>query len=46
MDQLLAMRVFVRIAEAGTFVKAADALDIPRPTGTKLVQELERHLGA
>lgn len=46
MDQLLAMRVFVRIAEAGTFVKAADALDIPRPTVTKLVQELERHLGA
>jgi LysR family transcriptional regulator for bpeEF and oprC len=46
MDQLLAMRVFVRIAEAGAFAKAADALDIPRPTVTKLVQELERHLGA
>jgi DNA-binding transcriptional LysR family regulator len=46
MDQLLAIRVFVRIAEAGTFAKAADALGIPRPTVTKLVQELERHLGA
>lgn len=40
------MRVFVRIAEAGTFAKAADALDIPRPTATKLVQGLERHLCA
>jgi LysR family transcriptional regulator for bpeEF and oprC len=45
MDQLLALRVFVRIAEAGSFVRAADSLDIPKPTVTKLVQELERHLG-
>ncbi len=45
MDQFLAMRVFVRIAEAGGFSKAADSLNIPRPTVTKLVQELEAHLG-
>ena len=45
MDQLLALRVFVRIAESGGFSKAADALNIPRPTVTKLVQDLERHLG-
>ncbi|HEY0341280.1 MAG TPA: LysR family transcriptional regulator, partial [Steroidobacteraceae bacterium] len=45
MDQLLALRVFVRIAEAGAFSKAADSLNIPRPTVTKLVQELEAHLG-
>src|ERR1700724_651430 len=45
MDQLSAMRVFIRIAEAGTFAKAADALNIPRPTATKLVQDLESHLG-
>ncbi|MHA7679683.1 LysR substrate-binding domain-containing protein [Cupriavidus sp. PET2-C1] len=45
MDQLLAMRVFVRIAEAGTFAKAADSLDLPKPTVTKLVQSLESHLG-
>ena len=45
MDQLLAMRVFVRIAEAGTFFKAADSLNLPRSTVTKLVQELEGHLG-
>ena len=45
MNQLLAMRVFIRIAEAGTFVKAADSLDIPKPTVTKLIQTLETHLG-
>ena len=45
MDQLLALRVFVRIAESGAFAKAADTLDIPRPTVTKLVQDLEAHLG-
>ena len=45
MDQLLALRVFVRIAETGAFVRAADTLSIPRPTVTKLVQELEAHLG-
>ena len=34
----------VRIAESGTFSKAADSMNIPRPTVTKLVQDLERHL--
>lgn len=46
MDQLTAMRVFVRIADSGGFAKAADSLNIPRPTVTKLVQDLESHLGA
>lgn len=45
MDQLLALRVFVRIAESGAFSKAADSMNIPRPTVTKLMQDLERHLG-
>ncbi len=45
MDQSLALRVFVRIAESGAFSKAADSMNIPRPTVTKLVQDLERHLG-
>jgi LysR family transcriptional regulator, regulator for bpeEF and oprC len=45
MNQLLAMRVFIRIAEAGTFVKAANSLNIPKPTVTKLIQTLEAHLG-
>lgn len=46
MDQLLAMRVFVRVVETGSFARASDQLDIPRSTSSKLVADLERHLGA
>ena len=44
MDQLLAMRVFVRISDAGSFAKAADTLDLPRSSVSKLLQDLEQHL--
>lgn len=44
MDHLLAIKVFCRVVEAGTFSRAADSLDIPKSTVTKLVQELEAHL--
>jgi LysR family transcriptional regulator, regulator for bpeEF and oprC len=43
-NQMLAMRVFVRVVEAGTFTSAADSLRMPKPTVTKLVQGLESHL--
>ncbi|WP_454917953.1 LysR family transcriptional regulator [Xanthobacter sediminis] len=46
MDQLAAMRAFVRVVEAGTFTRAADLLDMPKPTVTKLIQQLEAHLRA
>jgi DNA-binding transcriptional LysR family regulator len=45
LDQLLALRVFVRIADAGSFAKAADSLNIPRSSVSKLLQDLEQHLG-
>lgn len=45
MNQLLALKTFVRIAEAGSLAKAADTLDIPRSTVSKLLQNLEAHLG-
>lgn len=45
MDQFLALKVFARVVEAGTFTKAADSLQMPKPTVTKLVQNLETHLG-
>lgn len=45
MDQLLALKVFVRIAETNAFSRAADAMNVPRPTVTKLIQDLEHHLG-
>lgn len=44
MDQLAAMRAFVRVVEAGTFTRAADLLKIPKPTLTKQIQGLEAHL--
>ncbi|GLK74001.1 LysR family transcriptional regulator [Ancylobacter dichloromethanicus] len=44
MDQIAAMRAFARVVEAGTFSRAADLLDMPKPTVTKLIQQLEAHL--
>jgi LysR family transcriptional regulator, regulator for bpeEF and oprC len=43
-DYLTAVRTFVRVVEAGSFSKAADSLELPRNTVTKLVQSLEAHL--
>jgi DNA-binding transcriptional LysR family regulator len=44
MDQLAAMRAFMRVVEAGSFTKAAASLETPKPTVTKLIQTLEQHL--
>lgn len=44
MDQIAAMRAFVRVVEAGNFSRAADLVNMPKPTLTKLVQQLETHL--
>jgi DNA-binding transcriptional LysR family regulator len=44
MDHLLAIRVFARVVETGSFTKAADSLEIPKATVSKLVQGLEAHL--
>ncbi|APG17056.1 LysR family transcriptional regulator [Kosakonia radicincitans] len=45
MDQLQAIRAFARVVEAGNFTRAADSLEMPNATLSKLVQELEAHLG-
>ena len=44
MDQIQAMRIFVRVVEAGTFTRAADSLNLPKATVTKHVQALEERL--
>jgi DNA-binding transcriptional LysR family regulator len=44
MDQLGAMRAFARVVEVGSFTHAADVLDMPKATLTKLIQGLEAHL--
>lgn len=45
MDQLQAIRAFARVVEAGNFTRAADSLNMPNATLSKLVQDLEAHLG-
>ncbi|HBF29574.1 LysR family transcriptional regulator [Rhizobium sp.] len=44
MDQLSAMRAFVRVVEMGNFTRAAEVLDLPKATVTNLIQGLEAHL--
>ena len=44
MDQLSAMRAFVRVVETGNFIRAAASLNIPKTTVTNMVQGLEAHL--
>lgn len=46
MDQLRAMRVFVRVVDEGGFAKAARALDMAPAVVTRVVADLEAHLGA
>jgi LysR family transcriptional regulator for bpeEF and oprC len=45
MDQLAAMKVFVRVAETGSFTKAADALELSRAMVSTQVAALERRYG-
>ncbi|MGH8247879.1 MAG: LysR substrate-binding domain-containing protein [Gammaproteobacteria bacterium] len=45
MDRIEAMQVFVRVAETGSFTKAADGLGLPRATVSAAVQQLEANLG-
>lgn len=45
MDQLVAMKVFAKVAERGSFAHAADELDISRAAASGHVANLEKHLG-
>lgn len=46
MDRLWAMEVFVRVAECGSFTRAADSIGLANGTVTTCVRNLERQLGA
>ncbi|HEY5582361.1 MAG TPA: LysR family transcriptional regulator [Rhodoferax sp.] len=46
MDRLLSMRVFERVVDEGGFAAAARALDMSPAAVTRLVGDLEKHLGA
>jgi LysR family transcriptional regulator for bpeEF and oprC len=45
MDQLQGMRVFARVAELGSFARAADDLDMSRAMASSYVAQLEKHVG-
>lgn len=45
MDTLGRYRVFVQIAEMGSFIKAAHALDLPRASVSAAIQQLEADIG-
>lgn len=44
MDYFTAVKAFIQVVEAGSFVKAAQTLNLPRNTVTKHIQSLESHL--
>lgn len=45
MDRLQSMRVFAKVVEQGSFARAAQALDMSNAVVTRLVADLEHHLG-
>lgn len=45
MELLQSMQVFARLAELGSFTRAADAMQIGRPQVTRAIQDLETSLG-
>ncbi|MET3430935.1 LysR family transcriptional regulator [Herbaspirillum seropedicae] len=45
MDRLQSMRVFAKVVEQGSFVRAAELLDISNAVATRFIADLEAHLG-
>ena len=46
MDRLIAMQVFVEVAERGSLTQAADVLDMSRAMVSRYLESVERWLGA
>lgn len=46
MDRLRAMQAFVKVAESGSFVRAAEALGLSKASVSIIISELEAELGA
>jgi DNA-binding transcriptional LysR family regulator len=45
MDKFLEMRAFAAVVDGGSFVRAADALEMSKPTVSRYVSDLEQRLG-
>lgn len=46
MDKIYAMQLFVRVAELGSFTRAAETLSLPKGSVSRQIQALENSLGA
>jgi len=46
MDKLLAIKTFIQVVDAGTFTRGADVMNLPKSTVTRMVQALEKEVGA
>lgn len=46
MDQLRALRYFSKVAETGSFTRAASAFDVPPSSLSRRIADLEKNLGA
>ncbi len=44
MDRLIAMKTFVRVVETSSFSKAAEGMQMPAASASRMVQALEAHL--
>ncbi|MBI6183080.1 LysR family transcriptional regulator, partial [Serratia proteamaculans] len=44
MDRIQAMQVFIRVDEAGSFVRGAETLSLPASTVTSTIKNLEKYL--
>lgn len=45
-DEFLALRLFARVARAGSFSAAARELDLSQPSVSRIVAALEKDVGA
>ncbi|QKH38350.1 LysR family transcriptional regulator [Achromobacter pestifer] len=45
MDKLTAMATFVKVVDAGSFTRAADAMGLPKARVSQRISDLEKHLG-
>ena len=44
-DHFAALRIFVRLAQLGSFSKTAHELNVSQPTASRMISDLETHLG-